>query len=208
MHRFFEEPPAHGTVVFNFQGDPVDDLWAWAKGYHEAGRVLSERIETRLGGPDYEGYPVPFLYRHSLELSMKAVVFQGARFLGLFSQSVDTTKLFADHALTPLLTPMREIASALSWSFEDTGFADFEDFAEFVRSLDAIDAQSFSFRYPVKKSGAPQLSRHFVMDVVAFARHLDGVLDYLELVAVELHDDFRLEGEARDELARFCAEWR
>jgi len=50
------------------------------------------------------------LYRHSLELYLKAVVYKGAALLGLTGASeIDTRKLFTGHELTRFLGHVRAI---------------------------------------------------------------------------------------------------
>ena len=40
MHWIFRSENPHGNVVFNFRPNPIDDLAAFAAGYHEAGKRL------------------------------------------------------------------------------------------------------------------------------------------------------------------------
>ena len=87
MQPFLGSSDGHGNVVFNFQGSPVGDLSAFAHGYHEAAKVLAERLHAAAGYADYEGYPILFLYRHALELYLKAVVYRGAMLLHLVSEA-------------------------------------------------------------------------------------------------------------------------
>lgn len=54
-------------------------------GYREAGKVLADRIAAANGYADYDGYPILYLYRHSLELHLKAIVYHGAALLGLIA---------------------------------------------------------------------------------------------------------------------------
>ena len=132
MHEIFKPDNPHGNIVFNLHNDPISDLSAFAKGYHNAAKSLVERFEAapRIGCVDYFGYPIFFLYRHALELYLKAVVSKGKQVLGLLDiGQIDTEKLFCNHNLTNLLPPCRKIFDAMEWSdFEDTGLNGFSDF--------------------------------------------------------------------------------
>src|SRR6266403_3216918 len=97
-HFFFNAPYVHGNVVFNFLGRPVRDLRIFALAYHEAGRKLVAPMVSGTGYRDYDGYPILFLYRHALELYLKALVYRGAQLLGLIAdERPNTEKLLTDH---------------------------------------------------------------------------------------------------------------
>jgi len=211
LHRFLKPGDGHGNVVFNFQGDhisrQIDDLAAFAVGYHEQGKALVAQFGQDGGYADYEGYPILFLYRHALELFMKAVVYRGADVLGLVhDKEIDTTKLFYKHDLSPLLPHVRAIWEAQDWDFEGTGLESFADFEDLVRSIDSIDAGSYAFRYPMNKSGQAHLPHHFVINIFDFARGLNGLLDTLHGAVSVLKEEFQLEAEQRYRLQEFVEE--
>lgn len=66
--------PVEGFFAVNFQSRPVLDVAIFAKGYHKAANRLAAEFSR---SPDYDAYPIFFLYRHSLELYLKAVVYRG-----------------------------------------------------------------------------------------------------------------------------------
>jgi hypothetical protein len=204
VHRFLDKPQGgQGNVVFNFRGHPVEDLSAFATGYHLAGKTLATNFATK-GYADYEGYPILFLYRHALELYLKAVVYQGALLLGLVAEeTLDTKKLFRKHQLSLWLPHVEAIFRVQGWAFDGTGLNSFDDFEELVHSLDGIDPESYAFRYPIDSQGQPYLPRHFVLNVVSFARNMDGLLSALDGAATGLREDFQLAAEARYELRQF-----
>lgn len=77
MKPFVNIASANGNVVFNFTGNLIRDLGAFARGYQKAGHALAIQFKGNVYA-DYDGYPVLYLYRHSLELYMKLVVYRGA----------------------------------------------------------------------------------------------------------------------------------
>jgi hypothetical protein len=205
-HFFFNAPYVHGNVVFNFLGQPVRDLRIFALAYHEAGRKLAAPMVTGTGYKDYDGYPILFLYRHSLELYLKALVYRGAMLLRLINDDeVFTENLFARHDLARLVPAVRTIFEKLGWSFERSGLASVKDFLALVSEMDKIDARSNAFRYPIKPTGEAQLPHHFVINVVHFSQHMDRLLDFLDAVASAVEEHWDIEAEVRFELQKLFA---
>jgi hypothetical protein len=191
MHHFFESNRPHGNVVFNFRGRAINDLSAFAAGYHEAGKTLVSKMESAASYRDYEGYPILFLYRHALELYLKAIVYRGAQLLGLISEEKPhTEKLLTSHKLTRLLPTIEAIFRAVEWEwdFKLIGLRSFDDFADLIKEIEKIDPQSYCFRYPVNTTGEAALPQHFVVNVVTFGKKMDSVLELLSGTVTGLQD--------------------
>ena len=121
-----------GNVVFNFSGNPIHDLVPFARGYREAARVLAVRFRGDAYA-DYDGYPVLDLYRHSLELFLKAVVYRGAMVMELIEKEhPDVPGLFRNHGLKRLLPAVRAIFKAMQWDFKGTAFGTFDEFEKII----------------------------------------------------------------------------
>jgi len=205
-HFFFNAPYVHGNVVFNFLGQPVRDLRIFALAYHEAGRKLAAPMVSGAGYRDYDGYPIFFLYRHALELYLKAIVYRGAMLVRLITEDdLVTEKLFARHDLTRLVPAIRIIFAKTGWSFVGSGLASVEDFVVLVSEIDKIDAHSYAFRYPIKTSGEAHLPHHFVVNVVHFSQHMDRLLGFLDAVASTIEEHWDIEAEVRFELQKLFA---
>ena len=188
----------HGNVVFNFLGNPIDDLVAFAQGYHTAGKILVEKMENSTGYRDYEGYPILYLYRHALELFIKAIVYKGAKLLKLISnKSLNTEKLFKEHKLSIFLPAIKIIFNEINWkwNFEISGLKSFKDFSDFIREIDSMDPHSYIFRYPIKKTREASLNRHSVINVINFSRRLDPILDLLNGAVTGLGYEWDLAAE-------------
>jgi hypothetical protein len=208
-HFFFNAPYVHGNVVFNFLGRPVRDLRIFALAYHEAGRKLAAPMVSGTGYRDYDGYPILFLYRHALELYLKAIVYRGAMLLRLINEDeIVTQKLFARHDLTRLVPAIRAIFENRGWSFEASGLASFKDFVALISEIDKIDGHSYAFRFPIKTSGEANLPHHFVVNVVHFSKHMDRLLDFLDAVASALDEHWDIEAEVKFELQKLFASFK
>jgi len=208
--RIFNSPHQPGNIVFNFTGRTFDDLIAFADGYAAAGHALAERFAADPGHEDNEGYPILFLYRHALELYLKAIVYRGTTLNGLISgENVDTDRLFRRHPFGRLLPAIQAIAKQMRWDFEGSGLASYAEFAQFIHTLDEVDPESYSFRYPIKKSGEAALRHHFVVSVLRFADLMDRLLSFLSGAATEIGERWELEAETTYEMEQLAAEfWR
>lgn len=208
--RWFQNGSARGNVVFNFLHDPSSEFGVFAEGYHDAGqKLVREWRETPVNdddvflSADYHGYPILFLYRHALELSLKAVVFQGAIALRLGQQNnIDTTRLFRDHRLMIWVRPVATIVRSVGWRFEHSEIGSFEHFERLVRGIEEIDPLSYNFRYPVNKDGDGALPHHSVVNVLELAHQLDVLIPLLLGAADGLNDCSDQLAEAEDELRR------
>lgn len=209
MHNFFHPKGHRGRVVFNFIGRPAEELTAFAAGYCQAGHTVAARIAGLPHCPDYEGYPVLFLYRHALELYLKAIVYRGAKLLKLISdEKVDTEKLFGSHGLARLLPAVKAIFKEMQWNFDGSGLRSLNDFENFIRDLDKLDFRGDAFRYPITTGGNACLPMHFVVNVVEFSERMDLLMNFLEGAAELIRENWRAEAEARYELQQLSAEWQ
>ena len=209
MLDFVNIPSPRGNVVFNFNHDPIGDLTAFALGYREAANRLAKEFMRSARTPDYAGYPILYLYRHSLELYLKAIVYRGARIMGLLGKTQpEVSKLFKHHGLLTLILPVRAIFHAMQWNFalEESELASFTEFEHFVRRLDSIDSGSYSFRYPIDPGGQAVLQHHLTINIPNFAKIMDPLLGLLEGAAIMLDESFDIAAEAAHEVQLYLAE--
>src|SRR5207248_1310375 len=102
---FVDNGKPHGTVVLNWHGTPEGEFTYFAEAFHNLAKesVLNLRSNDHFGlhgipWEDFRAYPIVFLYRHSLELYMKAVLLVGSPMLQLRGEpGIDRTKLLNTH---------------------------------------------------------------------------------------------------------------
>ena len=83
-------------------------------------------------------------------------MFRGAELIKLGSnKNIDTENLFTKHRLTWILPKLESIFKTMGWewSFELSGLKSFGDFVDLIRGIEAIDPESYHFRFPVNKNG-------------------------------------------------------
>lgn len=209
MHNRFQSDSPHGNVVFNFLGNPAGELAAWGAGNRRAAQTLLQGLQAASGYRCNDVYPIFFLYRHALELYLKAVVHEGSVWMGFVQKEWQTPeRLFSDHRLSRLLPPVREIFESLDWTwdFDIPGLRSFDDFAAFVRSVEEIDEKSFAFRYPVTKDGTAALPHHSVLNVFAYAQSMEQVLCILDAAVTGIQEAWQSVAESIDETRLMCGE--
>jgi hypothetical protein len=153
-----------GNVVLNLFNTPETELALVAEEYHKAAKLLIEKGVTN----DLAAYPIVYLYRHALELSVKSVLILGDE-AGIVSVA-DPFKY--KHKLSGLLPDVKHLFVALH-------VRDYDRLAEVVSEFEKVDPENQAFRYTVKKSGGPSIGLGFTFSVAELAKVLDPVLEQL-----------------------------
>lgn len=183
LHPFFRGDSVHGNVVFNFLKPAIGQFEAFAAGYHKAGKVLVANMEASRDYRDYDGYPILYLYRHALELYLKAFIYNGVRLLEIRdNKKLETGFFLTSHRLSSFLPAFRAILKSMDWKwdFEIAGLKSLDDFEDLILGIEKVDADSYCFRYPVTTKGDSALPKHFVVNVINFAKNMDKILNMLD----------------------------
>lgn len=153
---------------------PAEEFGLYAEAFHKAAKKLTEVLADDPTYDPLDACPIVYLYRHSTELYLKAVLRAGEPLLRLQGRepTFDASSL-TSHPLRPLLVPLKELFGAMDWS------ESYEEVALFVQPLDEMDSNSFAFRYPVDKKNVGALPASFVFNVLAFASAADSCLKVL-----------------------------
>jgi hypothetical protein len=143
--------PASGDMPIKERGfnlyEPLDwNARAW--GFKRAADILAAHVLATFSGGDLVIYPIIFLYRHQLELSLKEIIVKGNELLD------EPIKLKTIHPLRDLWSDCRTVLERLDVSID---IPEVEHFEACISQLDRLDPQSMSFRYPVTKTGVPTL---------------------------------------------------
>lgn len=175
--KLFTATGDRSDVVLNWYGQSIDKLDLYADAYRSAAQSLIEKSsEDQLR--DIGACPVVFLYRLSLELSLKAVLISGAKILehsGEPFTEVETI-LGKSHNLSELLKELKALYRQLDWTWD----AELEGFGKLIREFQERDPKASYFRYPVKMKGEPALERDFSFDLRNFSELMDKMLEFLD----------------------------
>jgi hypothetical protein len=165
----------------------ADDLIFYARFFHKAAKALAGSLQ--LGGnsvSDVDLSPVVFMYRHALELHLKAIVLgRGGSFL---ATKPDRISIGKTHSVVWLAQFVAQIVTALKWEseFRCVGIDSLEDFKAVVEEVNAVDPGQFVFRLPGETEGRGSFS------VRAFAAKMDALLELLDSTADALAAEWDL----------------
>lgn len=157
----------------------MDTSFPYIRGYQEAADALVDLVERTHRHQDALVFPIIYLFRHHLELLLKAIITKMVCVLDLDTPS--TAELTRTHDLgklwqwaTPLIKELGD-PSSIRAELKDGNSV----FAEFQR----FDKKAEVFRFAESKSGKPHLPEFRIINIRIFrdecdriAKFLDGVL--------------------------------
>lgn len=202
----FVDKGEHGTVVLNWHGTPQEEFTYFAEAFHDVARSTAEELSKNprfgLHGipmEDFKAYPVVYMYRHALELHMKAVILAGSMMLS--SPKVDRDTLLKTHSLDLLRLDVERVFEAYNWDWDLSvpHFENLDDFRQAIAELVSVDAGSYAFRYPVDTKGKASLASHFRFNLFEFCETLDGLLRVLKGATIGAYEEFQAMAEAAAE---------
>lgn len=124
-----------------------DNEWGlYGSAYKSAADVLAERVFQRGQPSSLLVYPIVFLYRHSLELSLKWLIVSGQQLLD------HPLELKHVHRLDVLWGICRKILEEI---WPEGSKTDLDAVGECLKQFCIADPHSMSFRYPITKDGQP-----------------------------------------------------
>lgn len=109
----FDDISDTSDFVISFTNDPKGDFGVFAKGYTLAANRLAESLLEAPRFPDYEAYPVVFLYRHALELSLKHIIYGGVKLAAFRRMDEVNEQLKNNHELADLSRTAGKVLSLL-----------------------------------------------------------------------------------------------
>lgn len=125
-----------------------DDWELYIMGYKSAADVLVQYVKETRSEQDVLVFPTVFLYRHYIELRLKEMIQNGKR---LLDEAGDFPK---HHALEKLWAQCRANLERIDPRIPER---DFEAIDGAINQFCSLDPGSFTFRYPLSKSGQRSL---------------------------------------------------
>lgn len=179
---------------FYFSNEPAEEFDYYGSGFLEAARTLARSFARRRGRRQIDILPVLFLYRHSIELLAKAVILSGNRLMQTRAAGQDDEDLFASfsrsrHRLLPLLDSIRQVFEQLHWEWHwpKSAVESFDDARRVIEELDALDPDSFNFRYPTNIRGERAISPSHSIGQRTILAVLDDVAESLDTAVFALN---------------------
>lgn len=188
LHFFSAPVGTRGNAVLNWTAEPTGDVIAYARSYRTAAnRLLHAEEKREFGELDHDACPILFLFRHSLELYLKAMICRAALISVSEAELVEVLpRLWREHSLVRLLAMSEPVLDALGRSLPALRFV-YEDVLDVVEELDRVDPGSYVFRYPVTVKGTASLPSTMLVNVFIFSEQVDRALTYFSDICVMLH---------------------
>lgn len=185
---FYDSIDNDANFFVRFASDPRHHFGVFAKAYRLGAEQISKNLIEKGNFPVYEAFPVVFLFRHSLELHLKNIIYKAEK-LATFRERDDIdAKLYNWHDLTMLADKASKLMRLLFR--EDQSIREvINSFVTTSHEFTEIDPSSFSYRYPIDKKGNPSTKRGQKTNLRAIAEHMSGLLEDLEAI------DFGLDAE-------------
>ncbi len=178
---------------FSFSNQPTAEFGYYGSGFLQAARTLARSFARRRGRRQIDILPVLFLYRHSIELLAKAAILSGNRLMQQGSAGQDERDLFASfgrsrHRLLPLLDSIKQVFEYAHWEWHrpKSAIESFDDVRRVIGELDALDPDSFSFRYPTTIRGERAISPGHLIGQRTILAVLDDLAESLDTAAFGL----------------------
>jgi hypothetical protein len=118
------------------------DFFGYVEGYRRAAVTLFESLEHTRQSPEYMVWPLAFLWRHFIELSLKDIIATGRVLQG------DEARFPAHHQLGKLWKEAREQIEAISGALDE-----FKHVEASIGEFERLDPKADGFRYPLAKNG-------------------------------------------------------
>lgn len=171
------------NFAISFTRKPKLDFAIFAKGYHRAAKKLAEHLLSQIHFPDYEAYPVVFLYRHSFELHLKSIIYTSA-LLCAFTQIEDVnTKLDNRHRLDNTAKVAIAILRKL-FPADDSLKIFTKDIQQVADEFCQIDSDSYSYRYPIDTKGNYSTTMHQIVNLEALHATMEIMINGLEAIDI------------------------
>jgi len=161
------------------------DLFLYAQAFHKAAKSLAESFQPDANDFGYfDAFPIVFIYRHALELHLKAIVLgEGGKFL---ATEPDPISVSNSHSVSWLAQFVCQILTALKWEheFKCEGVENLADFRKIVATVNSVDPGSYNFRLPFDPYKRSSIRE--------FAAKMDAILELLSATADGLAAEWNL----------------
>jgi hypothetical protein len=133
---------------------------------------------------------------------MKAVILVGSPMLVIKEMAeIDRQRLLKTHSLDSLRGELERMFEAYGWEW-DLGiphYQSLDDFRKTIAEIQAVDAGSYAFRYPIDTKGSASLPSHFRFNLFEFCEVLDSLFPVLEGAAIGAYEELQATLEAMAE---------
>lgn len=156
---------------------PMDNGWARSEGFYLGAKLLAETIDGPHSDQDTLLYPIAFLYRHYVELSLKQIVRDGNRLFGEEDDYVgENVKKTLNHSLTKYWSRCKAIYQAI---WPQGRVEELLVVENCIKEFDNYDPNAQGFRYDTDRDGNPTLNGLNRVGVRRLAHAMEGLHSFL-----------------------------
>ncbi|HEY2324755.1 MAG TPA: hypothetical protein VGJ82_17990 [Thermoanaerobaculia bacterium] len=148
--------------------------------------VFASSMSLRQG---IRAYPVFFLYRQALELTLKGIIVAGIELVEHGGGKIDLDALYRTHNFEKLRPDLERVMEEMGWGWNlgIPGFTTIADFRRLLAEFDEFDGNSAVCRYPVNADGSPSMAEQRCINLFDFAETIDAVLEVLDHAPGTIH---------------------
>jgi hypothetical protein len=194
--RFSKPKPKSKSGDHTWHNGADIEIGLYARSLHKAAKKLGEALDPEPNPKTaWDATPIILLYRRAVELQLKILVGEGSNFL---ASPTDPITLYKTHSLRWLAQIVCQIIKAVGWEkeFKSDGAGSLADFSALVNELEDLDPVSYVVHSKTRARDGSVPDQLHPLNVIRFARKLDGLLDLLNATADALAAtwDLRAEG--------------
>ena len=178
---FYDSINNNYNIVSGFRSDPMDGIKIYARGYAKAASLAASQFLSNSNNPDYDGYPIVFLYRHSLELYLKGLYYQLTKIAKYENINIISLNVVTKHKLI-LFSEALYKASKAVFPDNDALHNEFQKIMTIAKEFEEIDKDSYSFRYPTDTKGNYSTSPHQIVNIEAVSSTMNKLFQNLEII--------------------------
>jgi hypothetical protein len=146
-----------------------------------AGDALAQKLLRKPQFSCYEAYPVVFLYRHAFELALKNIIYMAAQLAAFDRLDGLDAKLYNTHKLIDLAQRARQ-ALLLLFPHDPNLKRIADDMLHLAQDVTCIDADSYTYRYPINTNGRPAVHHEQCITLDRFSTQVDEMLGHLDTI--------------------------
>lgn len=156
----------------------VSPEFLYCEGYLKAARVLANHALANEFDRGILFFPIAFLYRHHIELSLKDLI-QTAHTVASGQQGSPE-----GHVLADLWEQLKKVLWRLD---ESPRRNDLEAVEAYIRQMEQVDKRGQAFRYATSTEGKPHLREFNLLDIRGFSEAMERLASYLSGISFRLN---------------------
>jgi hypothetical protein len=159
------------------------EIMMYARSLHRTAMKLVDDLDLQPNSKTaWDACPIVLLYRHSVELYLKALIDEGGDFL---KERTDSISLAKTRSLRWLAQIVGHVIKAVKWEneFKCQGVSNLADFSALVTELEELDPVAVAVRPGNRRPDGWVPDPLLPPNVVQLAKKLDGLIDLLDATA-------------------------